>query len=278
MTTIWGAQWTGAYCEGTPTPETATPEERDGKTMDPVPEPLPKGKCPGTVNGTPVVVDCSEKSAGNETTTSNSDGTSTTTTKETKCYVGSCTTTTTTTTKDASGNVTGTSSSTSIGVDTLDGNSIGGNGAGSGGGGDCTGDDCGEEPESTFGGSCIASFECGGDAIQCAIARDQHIRHCEVFENETAATLEGTAAATAGKHPADHPYVTGTSTPLDFSTGIDQTELIAGACPPDQTFTVLGSTVVAPFSAMCTPLGWMGNVAVAVTFLACVFVVFGKRE
>lgn len=44
---------------------------------------------------------------------------------------------------------------------------------------------CKDGGDSFFAGSCSASFTCEGDAIQCAIAREQHIRNCELFESET---------------------------------------------------------------------------------------------
>jgi len=47
-------------------------------------------------------------------------------------------------------------------------------------------DFCKENPKldscksSSFQGSCSASFQCQGDAIQCAMAREQHVRGCQL--------------------------------------------------------------------------------------------------
>jgi len=44
---------------------------------------------------------------------------------------------------------------------------------------------CGEGSDDMFGGSCNAGFSCDGDVIQCAIAKEQHKRNCELFEKTT---------------------------------------------------------------------------------------------
>src|SRR5690606_10865770 len=78
-------------------------------------------------------------------------------------------------------------------------NGRGGDGdpAGGGGGkGDGAGKGfCEENPnspqckESSFGGSCQANFACDGDAIQCAIAKEQHIRACKLFDDPSPESL-----------------------------------------------------------------------------------------
>lgn len=142
----------------------------------------PVGKVVGVINGYSVCVEGGTTETKNPTKTetsvkTNPDGSTeeTTTTDEsvTMCVGGNCTTThtitKTTVTKDPQGNTTGTT--TEIGTKT-------GPGSGSGSG---DGDGEGEEgAESSFGGSC-PSFTCEGDAVQCAIAQEQHKRNCEVL-------------------------------------------------------------------------------------------------
>ncbi|CAM4988760.1 unnamed protein product, partial [Rotaria socialis] len=61
-------------------------------------------------------------------------------------------------------------SSPSVGSTT--GGTTGGTGSGSGNG-------------SNFAGSCSGGFQCsGGDAIQCAIAKEQYTRNCELFDDD----------------------------------------------------------------------------------------------
>lgn len=49
---------------------------------------------------------------------------------------------------------------------------------------------CKEAQKSEFGGACDR-FSCKGDAIQCAIAKEQHNRNCALFEKKTALSDKG---------------------------------------------------------------------------------------
>lgn len=264
---IWGPlTHTGQQCNGNGAgaPPVANPD----------PTPPPPGYCRGEVNGNTVTVPCSDGTSDgpkvNDTTgKSDGSGTNENTTSNTTCKDGICTTTTNTNTTTT--------------------------GAGGSGGGTGTGNStktqsqdsyCADHPkdplckgteDGSFGGACAGGFTCDGDAVQCAIAKEQHIRNCEFFAaapNSDPAVM----AAAAGVHPADHPYTTAQQTPLSFSSGIDQTELLSGGCPANQSFTAGGRSFVVPFGTLCTPLGWLGNVLVALAFLACMFIVFGKAE
>lgn len=267
-------QATGKNCEGAPDPSGGN----SGKTGEPRPDPPPAGKCPGTVNGVSVLVPCSNSNTGRDQTKSNSDGTTTETQKRTNCDVSGCTTTTTTTTKDASGNTTGTVVNVSQGSDTNDPNRPGGSGRPSGGlGGTCTGSNCGSGGDSSWGGTCAAGFSCSGDAVQCAMAQDQHTRHCQTLEPVSAADPIAQAAS-AGDRPSDHPYNTGTTVNMGTAGGtgpFDQTDLIGGgACPAPITFTMGGQSVSIPFTRVCENATWLGNLLVAFTSLACLGIVF----
>jgi len=72
----------------------------------------------------------------------------------------------------------------SSGLDDDDSDSGGG---GSGGSGNCRKNDSGEcyDEGDTFDGTCESDFECEGDVIQCAIAKEQHIRNCKMFEDKS---------------------------------------------------------------------------------------------
>lgn len=208
--------------------------------------------CASVINGITVCVSCaasssttSEKSDTPASGTSPATGTTKTTTTE--CGANGCTTTTTT--KDASGNVTGTTSSTKPKDD--------------------------DKPDpSAFGGSCqgaAAAITCAGDAVQCAIAREQYRRNCEIFDNTNShaqAALGAISAGTAGDQ--DHPRRDGSSSALTF----DQTDLIGGSCPGDRVLGVGKTQVTLKFSELCTAAGWLGNLLVGLTSLACIGIVF----
>jgi len=254
-TTLMAPFTAGAVCNGSGGTGT--------DTTTPQPAPIPKGKCPGTFNGNPVVVDCSSTaatgSAGTTTAPAGSAsapaGTTTgTTSKETTCTGPTCATTTTT--RDVGGNV------IKVEVKTEEKGAF-----------------CQENPglsickNTSFGGSCNA-VTCDGDAVQCAIARDQYARNCAVFDTPSDASAAGLAAVTAGSRPSDHPYLTGTT--VNLGGGFDQTDLLAGSsCPTDYTISFAGATLtVIPFSVICPKAAMLGNILVGLTALSCIAIVF----
>lgn len=286
--TFW-AQWPfvysgpAAYCGGGTgsSPNPPDHDDTDGNTGDPAPGHCDTGYYYGTVNGTTGCFggpgNVANGDPGLQTTTgtntTNPDGSTSTTT--TTCQGDHCTSTTTT--RNSGGTVTGTTTTSGSSNQQSPGGS-GGRGAGD----QQQQDFCALHPNlpvckvSSWGGSCGA-FTCDGDAVQCSIAREQHVRNCQTLENAPS-DHPAVVAANGQAHPADHPYTTGTSSSLSFATGIDQTELVSGSCPADRSMTFLGGSYTLKLSQLCTPLGWLGNIAVALTMLVCMFIVFGKRE
>lgn len=229
----------------------------------PAPDPSKPGYCPVTVNGQAVAVPCdkaktdtvssSSGSASSPSGAASSNGTTITTT--TCTGAGSCTTTTTTTTTKSDG-----TTETKTEEKPTEEKSF-----------------CEQNPtmpicqEGKFGGSCSSGFTCSGDAVQCSIARELHARNCEFFAPSDASSV-GTAAASGGLRPGDHPGLSPVSQALTF----DQSALIgAGACPADINVNMGGlAPLVLSFSALCGVAGWLGNLLVAMTALACLSIVF----
>lgn len=59
----------------------------------------------------------------------------------------------------------------------------------------------------SFGGACSSGFQCEGDAVQCALAKEVHQRNCQWFQDPSQAVKDAGAAALAGgDRPAWHPY------------------------------------------------------------------------
>lgn len=215
----------------------------------------PVGQCPGTVNGQSVCVTCSTTAQDAETVSTGASGASTgSSSSETTCNGATCTTTTTT--KDSTGTPTGTQATTVPQTQF-----------------------CASNPGSplcaakSFGGTCAATT-CAGDAIQCAIAQEQAKRACEFFGDNGAVTAEGTAAATAGARPPDHPGESAAT--VSLAGGFDQTALIAASCPADITVPMGGGRppLVLKVSEICGPAAVLGNVLVGLTALACLGIVF----
>jgi hypothetical protein len=136
-------------------------------------------------------------------------------------------------------------------------------------------EDPAKEPDpSTFAGSCAgaaASISCTGDAVQCAIAREQFKRNCEAFDTSNPnaqRALEAISDGTAGDD--DHPARNPNTRVLEF----DQTDIAPGSCPGDRVIGVGKTQVTIPFSQLCTAVGWLSNLLVGLTALACMGIVF----
>ena len=239
--------------------------------------PCPFGQAPGQVNGATICAPTGVTTTGSSAAASapagaasapastiGPDGASIgipaggSATSSTTCGPSGCTKTTTV--RDASGNKVGEVSETKP-KDTF----------------------CQENPEisicksSTFSGSCPAAFVCDGDAIQCAIAREQHRRGCQLFETTSPETAAGIAAVAGGDRPAGHPGLASVATALDLSTSINQSSLLGGAaCPSDVTLDLgyLGQRTFG-FSGMCGQLNALAAVLKGLALLSAAFIVFG---
>lgn len=247
---------------------------------------------PGEVNGQKVCVPLAgnldvttEENRDEVTRTTGTDGheTTTVTTTNTSCKGEKCTTTTTTGDTDGNTNTHVVEQSrdvfcaknprSSICGNHFDpsgegrgdrdglGGGTGGDGGGRGGGGGGDGDG---EP-SSFGGSCASGFQCTGDAIQCAIARDQHMRACQVVDatNQETALYEQ-AKGIQGNTTGDNPL----NETIAASVSVDQTDVIGGgAGVQDLTVEVMGQSITLPFSILNPYLEILGQVLVAVSLL-----------
>lgn len=201
-------------------------------------------------------------------TTTNSGGTQSTTnstatgstSKTTTCSNGQCTTTTNTTTTTGGGS--GTSGGTSTtGTETKT---------------QPQADYCKDNPNqpickdtnSSFGGTCGA-FTCDGDAVQCAMAREQHQRNCALFDIKTPISEAGDRAAVGGDRPSDHPGAN-----PDFidiggrMNGVGRVNPYGDGCPRDIDLNVMGNTVAIPLSGACDLLKLLGEIAIGFAYIA----------
>jgi hypothetical protein len=242
------------YGGGVCTPPAPTPTE------SPVPTPC-KGTY-GQVNGVDVCLPPgSDPSVTVETgkkteitTTPPGGGGSTTTAEEgtSSCIGSQCTTTTTKTTTGPDGVSSTTTETRSESKD----------------------DFCKNNPRSpqcitsSFGGSCAAAFTCDGDAVMCAITREQHTRNCKLFDDNTSveAQLYGSEKNKSGSQTGSLP---GSESVAISSSSFDTSDAIGGGsgCISDKSVTVAGSVVTIPFSTVCGHLAMLGNILLAVSFL-----------
>ena len=238
----------------------------------------------GNVNGVDVCLP-SKAAEGDKKKTEekNPDGSSTETNTSTKCENGKCTTTSTTTGKDSQGNPTGgvgSSSTTESEVDYCAKNPKSSVCAALYGGKNPSGNDEGKEEKekSAFGGAC-GSFSCDGDAIQCAMAREQHERNCKLFDSESdptfAKALDGTDGKNANAMKSDAQQVN--------IGNFDQSGLGWGSgCPADPliplNFGGEYSEFSIPFSRICGPLNILSLAGVGITLLGSLVWVLGGRN
>jgi len=174
------------------------------------------------------------------TTVDNGDGTTTTTTTTTTTNAdGSTSTTIKTETKNASGQVTSSGTITNSQLKDSDGD---GTADGSG-----EGDGEGEDTESTYSASaCGTAPACEGDAIQCAIATQQHEANCLITGDgspiTTEALLGAGEATTLQVDPSDQ---------YDISGMLDTSSFVAGTCPAPRTISVYGENMTIDYTELC---------------------------
>ena len=143
---------------------------------------------------------------------------------------------------------------------------------------------CKENPDapqckkSNWGGSC-GSFTCDGDAIQCAIAKEQHQRNCKLFDEKTShpayqAAVDGTDEQSADK-------LKGKAEQISVGTNFDQSGFgWAKGCPADPEIALgfVQQSFTIPFSRICGPLEALSLAGVGITLLGCmVWVIGGKK-
>lgn len=259
----YGTTWTstGETCTGSPTTQ---------------PTVCPAGQTPGEFNGATICLpsappDTAKTDTKKTQTTLNPDGstTVTTTTATTTCGGdGACTTNTTIVTNNFAPGVptTGVPTSTSAKTDTKQEPKI---------------SFCEENPESvickklnsTFGGGC-GGFSCDGDAIQCAIAQDQHKRNCQLFDTSTTLSDLGNKVTSGvddfGSLSGDAAIVgPAQRTNINLPGTLSASKVLPGGCIPDKSFTLWGGTnFTLPFSSLCPYLRMMGLVVLAFAYLS----------
>ena len=138
------------------------------------------------------------------------------------------------------------------------------------GGGDGDGDGDGDG-KSGFGGNCEAGFACEGDAIFCAIAKEQHRRACRLFDNKTAESeLYEKEKGKTGEQTKDLPGNREESMANRISTA---DAFGAGQCVQDLNIVVVGKSVTLPMSKICPIVSVLGNIMVGVALLLAVRIV-----
>lgn len=231
------------------------------------------GKCMGTINGVAVCVKCGNGGSVDqktETTTKDPDGeggepgetTSTKTDTKTTCDDGKCQTTTTTTTTNGDGT---TKTETKTEDESQD-------------------EFCKKNPEhalckeeeSKFEGGCQSGFRCEGDAVQCAMAREQHQRMCQLLDTETDLSRLGKRMGDGQDDEAIRAQLGAGIAPVDVVARLSGATPVgpAAGCPSDVS---VGNWTI-PFSRMCPHLNTLGNALIGLAWLVAALIVFKKGD
>jgi hypothetical protein len=226
----------------------------------------------GTSPATPTKTEVKEPT----TNTTNADGSTTKVETTTRTNTdGSTTTTTKTTTTGADGKVTTTEGS-------VTGSKPGGAGGVGGGQGTSDAKDedksdlCKQHPELNIcknsevsAGACAGgtdSTSCTGDAIQCAILREQKKQWCELNKENPSATLGNQAVA--GNDPIKSTLPTKDNALTINMQSLDQSGFLGGgSCFQNKTVNMMGRSVVLPFSNVCPYLEWLRYVIMLIAAL-----------
>jgi hypothetical protein len=126
---------------------------------------------------------------------------------------------------------------------------------------------------STFSGTC-AAVACDGDAVQCAIAKEQYSRNCKLFEDVNAFTILGNKMM-SGTDAVLNPAAAAQRETSAVSGLLNRGRLLSSSCPPDLTFTIGGQSVSMHLANLCTPMQWFGVIAVALTLLSGMRITLG---
>lgn len=278
--------WSGSHGDGvishfgtgTPTAAPCTMDNGDSNKEQDEKDKAEKAKCAngysGTVNGVQTCVPFAEKTGvdgSTKETTENGKKTTVKTDNTTTCTGNTCKTTTTTTTTTtnistgASTTTTKTTETTGSLTDYCAQKPEAGLCGGSGGKGNENGDG---EDGSEFGGSCSGGFTCAGDAIQCAIAKEQHKRACKLFDdkNDASTSYEEEAKKEATR---DVTKDLAGNEEVDIASKLRRDNLLgSGQCIRDLQVTVHGSSITLPLSGLCSHLQVLGNILIAIASLA----------
>lgn len=132
---------------------------------------------------------------------------------------------------------------------------------------------CKAATDSDISGACDA-VACKGDAIQCAIAKEQARRNCEWFKENATAKALGEAMAD-GTDATPNPADSSNRETVNVQSSLDSSSPISASCFTDVTVTLLGQSVVLPVSDWCPFFEALGYIFLALSYMAALRIVAG---
>lgn len=114
----------------------------------------------------------------------------------------------------------------------------------------------------------MQGFGCEGDAIFCAIAKEQHRRACQLMDDETPESKLYNEEKAKGRTRDVTKDLPGNET-IDLANRLNRDNVLGGAsCIRDLSINVIGFGVTLPMSKICPSLQYMGMILVAIASLA----------
>jgi len=156
------------------------------------------------------------------------------------------------------------------GSGTVPGNGGGGKGGNSGAKGDCPeGQDCKDKESKVGGESCDADLICEGDAIQCALLKQQKKQYCQWQEDgEKEAQLKGTLEGWADE---EKNAFEGNSEEIPvsnlFNDAVNAGRWLASSCPAPKAMHVFGKSIYLSWEPLCKFAEWMAPIIVLLASL-----------
>lgn len=131
-----------------------------------------------------------------------------------------------------------------------------------------------KESKSSFGGSCGA-FTCEGDAVQCAIAREQHDKNCVLFNNQTSLSDLGNKVGSGVEDLTGAGLTSAANREIvNLATSLDESKALPVGCVSDRSYSLWGGVnFTIPFSSLCPYLEFMGSIVLAFAYLAAARIV-----
>lgn len=137
---------------------------------------------------------------------------------------------------------------------------------------------CKDISSATGGDDCAAAPACNGDAVQCAMLKQQWLGRCQ-YEKTTPQSDLGSQVL-AGNDPASssNPAAQGNRDVRSLDSAIDDSAFLGGAGGlQDKVYTVNGRGITFPFSRLNPYLVMIGNVFVAISLIGAARIVVGVK-
>jgi hypothetical protein len=132
---------------------------------------------------------------------------------------------------------------------------------------------CKAATDSDISGACDA-VACKGDAIQCAMAKEQARRNCEWFKENATAKALGEAMAD-GTDTTPNPADSSNRETVNVQSSLDSSSPISASCFTDVTVTLLGQSATLPLSDWCPFFEALGYIFLALSYMAALRIVAG---